>query len=175
MAGGLDTFDWLKDRTKRPSVVVDLSQVRRAARDQGGQRRPRDRRDDAADRGGQPPGGEGEVRAADGSGRTGGLAADSQSGDARREHLAGHALLVLPERLVVLPRGRQHLLRGHADGDQPRARDPGAGPLRGGESVGHGAGADCAGRGAGDPERARRAGGEGRRLLRRARRSTSCG
>jgi len=28
MAGGLDTFDWLKDRTKRPSVVVDLSQVK---------------------------------------------------------------------------------------------------------------------------------------------------
>ena len=27
MAGGLDSFDWLKDRTKRPSVVVDLSQV----------------------------------------------------------------------------------------------------------------------------------------------------
>ena len=27
MAGGLDTFDWLKDRTKRTSIVVDLSQV----------------------------------------------------------------------------------------------------------------------------------------------------
>ena len=27
MAGGLDSFDWLKDRTKRPNVVVDLSQV----------------------------------------------------------------------------------------------------------------------------------------------------
>ncbi len=27
MAGGLDTFDWLKDRTKRTKVVVDLSQV----------------------------------------------------------------------------------------------------------------------------------------------------
>lgn len=27
LAGGLDTFDWLKDRTKRPRVVVDLSQV----------------------------------------------------------------------------------------------------------------------------------------------------
>src|SRR3954465_14862205 len=27
MAGGLDTFDWLKDRTKRPSVVVDPSQI----------------------------------------------------------------------------------------------------------------------------------------------------
>ena len=27
MAGGLDTFDWLKDRTKRTAVVVDLSQI----------------------------------------------------------------------------------------------------------------------------------------------------
>jgi xanthine dehydrogenase YagS FAD-binding subunit len=28
LAGGLDSFDWLKDRIKRPSVVVDLSQIR---------------------------------------------------------------------------------------------------------------------------------------------------
>jgi xanthine dehydrogenase YagS FAD-binding subunit len=27
MAGGMDAFDWLKDRTKRTSAVVDLSQV----------------------------------------------------------------------------------------------------------------------------------------------------
>jgi xanthine dehydrogenase YagS FAD-binding subunit len=27
MAGGLDTFDWLKDRIKRPRVVVDLSAI----------------------------------------------------------------------------------------------------------------------------------------------------
>src|SRR5579862_4978496 len=27
MAGGLDTFDWLKDRIKRPKVVVDLSHI----------------------------------------------------------------------------------------------------------------------------------------------------
>src|SRR6187455_1085240 len=27
MAGGLDTFDWLKDRAKRTNVVIDLSQV----------------------------------------------------------------------------------------------------------------------------------------------------
>jgi xanthine dehydrogenase YagS FAD-binding subunit len=27
MAGGLDTFDWLKDRIKRPGIVVDLSQM----------------------------------------------------------------------------------------------------------------------------------------------------
>src|SRR5688572_5717827 len=28
LAGGLDTFDWLKDRAKRTNVVVDLSQVK---------------------------------------------------------------------------------------------------------------------------------------------------
>jgi xanthine dehydrogenase YagS FAD-binding subunit len=27
MAGGLDSFDWLKDRIKKPPVVVDLSQI----------------------------------------------------------------------------------------------------------------------------------------------------
>ena len=27
MAGGMDSFDWLKDRIKRPSIVIDLSQV----------------------------------------------------------------------------------------------------------------------------------------------------
>src|ERR1035437_7625445 len=27
MAGGLDSFDWLKDRIKRPQVVVDLSGI----------------------------------------------------------------------------------------------------------------------------------------------------
>ena len=27
MAGGMDSFDWLKDRIKRPSVVIDLSRV----------------------------------------------------------------------------------------------------------------------------------------------------
>src|ERR1700741_3700381 len=27
LAGGLDTFDWLKDRAKRANVVIDLSQI----------------------------------------------------------------------------------------------------------------------------------------------------
>ena len=38
MAGGLDTFDWLKDRIKRPKVVVDLSQIGelRGVRDMNG-------------------------------------------------------------------------------------------------------------------------------------------
>jgi len=38
MAGGLDSFDWLKDRIKRPSVVVDLSQIEglRGIREQNG-------------------------------------------------------------------------------------------------------------------------------------------
>ena len=51
LAGGLDTFDWLKDRNKRPQVVIDLSGVAGAERHQGhAGRRPRDRRDDDADR-----------------------------------------------------------------------------------------------------------------------------
>jgi xanthine dehydrogenase YagS FAD-binding subunit len=38
MAGGLDSFDWLKDRIKRPRVVVDLSQVQglRGIKEQNG-------------------------------------------------------------------------------------------------------------------------------------------
>src|SRR6266550_2844788 len=27
LAGGLDSFDWLKDRIKRPKIVVDLSGI----------------------------------------------------------------------------------------------------------------------------------------------------
>ncbi|MGE0816789.1 MAG: xanthine dehydrogenase family protein subunit M [Vicinamibacterales bacterium] len=38
MAGGMDSFDWLKDRTKRTSAVVDLSQIDelRGIKDAGG-------------------------------------------------------------------------------------------------------------------------------------------
>jgi xanthine dehydrogenase YagS FAD-binding subunit len=38
LAGGMDSFDWLKDRTKRTSAVVDLSQIDalRGVRDAGG-------------------------------------------------------------------------------------------------------------------------------------------
>jgi xanthine dehydrogenase YagS FAD-binding subunit len=38
LAGGMDSFDWLKDRTKRTAVVVELSQVAdlRGIRDSGG-------------------------------------------------------------------------------------------------------------------------------------------
>jgi xanthine dehydrogenase YagS FAD-binding subunit len=38
MAGGMDTFDWLKDRIRRPKVVVDLSGVSelRGIKDAGG-------------------------------------------------------------------------------------------------------------------------------------------
>src|SRR5436189_857914 len=38
LAGGLDSMDWLKDRIKRPKVVVDLSQIRelKGVREAGG-------------------------------------------------------------------------------------------------------------------------------------------
>jgi len=38
LAGGLDSFDWLKDRIKRPKAVIDLSQVKEltGVREMGG-------------------------------------------------------------------------------------------------------------------------------------------
>ena len=38
LAGGMDSFDWLKDRTKRTSAVIELGQVAelRGVRDAGG-------------------------------------------------------------------------------------------------------------------------------------------
>ena len=154
LAGGLDSFDWLKDRIKRPSVVVDLSGVAELQgireRDGGLEigamttltevvRHPVVREQfrillEAAEAVASP-----QIR---------------NQGTHRRQRVAGHALLVLPRRLDVLPGRRQHLLRRHADGDQPRARDSRRRPLRGGEPVGHGAGADRARRADGDPQRA---------------------
>ena len=153
LAGGLDTFDWLKDRIKRPEVVVDLSQISelRGIKEVNG----------GLEIGAmttltevvQHPVVQEKFGMLTRGGRAGRLAADPQPGHDRRQRLAGHALLVLPQRLDVLPRRRQHLLRRHADGDQPRARDPRRRPLRGGEPVRHGAGADRARRADGDPQR----------------------
>ena len=68
MAGGMDTFDWLKDRIKKPRVVVDLSMVSELRGDQGRRRRPRDRRDDDAHDGRQQPAGQGTLPDAGGGG-----------------------------------------------------------------------------------------------------------
>ena len=136
MAGGLDSFDWLKDRIKRPKVVVDLSQMQemRGVRETG----------DGVEIGAMTTLTE-VVRnpimhqqiqnpyAGRGSGR---LAANSQPGHDRRQYFAGHALLVLPQRFPVLPRWRQHLLRGYAERHQSRARHSGSGPLRRRKPVG---------------------------------------
>ncbi len=175
LAGGLDTFDWLKDRSKRTNVVIDLSQVNEL--------RGIKEVDGGLEIGAlttltevvKHPGGAGALRAADGSGGAGGLAADPEPGDAGRERVAGHAVLVLPERVDVLPGGREHLLRGHADGDQPGARDSAGGPVRGGEPVGHGAGADCAGGVDGDQEPAAASGWCRRKSTSWGRTSTSRG
>ena len=138
-----------------------------AARHQGAERRPRDRRRHDAHRGRARSAGARQVRVAGGGRRARGLAADPQPGDHRRQRVAGHALLVLPRRVVVLPGGRQHLLCRHADRDQSRARDSGSRPLRGGEPVRHGAGAGRARCADGHPERARRARRQCRGLLHR--------
>ena len=151
LAGGLDSMDWLKDRLKKPKVVVDLGTIKELKGVREAERRPRDRRHDHAHRGGAPPDGQREVQPPDGSGGARGLAADPQPGHHRRQRVAGHALLVLPRRLDLLPRRRQHLLRRHADGGEPRARDLRRRPLRRGQPVGHRAGAARARRPDGHP------------------------
>ena len=79
LGGGLDSFDWLKDRLRRPSIVVDLSRVQ-------GMRGIKE-----VDGGleiaagttlteiGAPSGGPRSIWAADGGGRTRRLAANPQS------------------------------------------------------------------------------------------------
>jgi len=110
MAGGLDSFDWLKDRIKRPKVVVDLSQipVMRGVREYHG----------GVEIGAMTTLTE-VVRHPLVNQRFKLLPADSESGHNRRECVAGHALLVLPQRISVLSRGRQYLLCGYADRHQP--------------------------------------------------------
>ena len=169
MAGGMDTFDWLKDRIKQAQGRRRSGQRQRTARDQGRRGRPRDRRHDHADRVTNNPLVKEQfpLLAAGGAARR--LAADSQPGHGRRQRVAGRALLVLPRRLAVLPRRRQHLLRRHADGGQSRARDLRRRSLRRGEPVRHRAGADRARRRVRDQQRRRRARRSGPRVLHRPR------
>ena len=167
MAGGLDSFDWIKDRIKRPSVVIDLgavAELRGIKEANGGleigantslteiTRHPVVAR---------------EVQAPRRSGRARRVAADPQPGIDRRQREPGCPLPLLPRRLAVLPRRRQHLLRGHADGRESRACDPRSGSLRRGHAVGHGAGADRTRCRDGRPQQRRRNRLSGPRLLHR--------
>ena len=110
LAGGLDSFDWMKDRVKRPKVVVDLSQIKEltGVRDWNG----------GIEIGAMTtltnvvrhPMVMAKFKILSRGGGSGGLSADSQSGHDRRQRLAGHALLVLPQRIRLLSRRRNYLL-----------------------------------------------------------------
>ncbi len=134
LAGGLDSFDWLKDRIRKPKVVVDLSGIEelRGVRTTG----------DGIEIGAMTTLTE-VVNHPIIKQKYGLLAQAAEvvaspqirnQGTHRRQCFAGHALLVLPRRLAVLPRRRQHLLCRYAGGPQPRACDSARGALRGGES-----------------------------------------
>ena len=114
LAGGLDSFDWLKDRIKRPKTVVDLSGIEelRGIRTTS----------DGIEIGAmttltevvQHPDNPGEVQSAGAERGAGSLAADPQPGHHRRQRFAGYPMLVLPRRLALLPCRRKHLLCRHA-------------------------------------------------------------
>ena len=154
LAGGLDSFDWFKDRIKRPKVVVDLSQVKelRGVRESGDGleigamttltevvRHPVIREKfgilpDAAEAAASP-----QIR---NQGTIGGNV--SQEPVAGITAAAGRA--IAPAATFATP--IRH-------GPEPRARHPRRRPLRCRESVGHRAGADRARRENGDSNAAR--------------------
>ena len=175
LAGGLDSFDWFKDRNKRPQGASSTSAASQALSgikttadggvEIGATTTLTDVRTIAVVKE--------KFRLLTRGGRAGRLAADSQSGHAWRQRLAGHALLVLPLRVDLLSRRRQHLLRRHAEGHQSRACALRREPLRRGESVGYGAGARRARREDGDSQLGRRARRPAPRTSSSDRRSTS--
>ena len=154
LAGGLDSFDWLKDRIKKPKRGGRPEPGRRAARDQGARRRPRDRRDDDAHRG----------RAASrSSARSSSLLAEAAelvaSPQIRNQGTLGGN--VSQDTRCWYYRGGWTCYRAGGNicyADTPTAINREHAilrrrPLRGGEPVGHGAGADRARRADGDPQR----------------------
>ena len=134
LAGGMDSFDWLKDRIKKPKVVVDLTGI---AELKGVRATP-----DGIEIGAmttltevvEHPVIKEKYKLLGDRRGVSGVSANQKPGHHRRQRYPGRALLVLPRGLAVLPRRRQHLLCRHASGPQPRARDSSCRPLRGGES-----------------------------------------
>ncbi len=170
MAGGMDSFDWLKDRIRRPRVVIDLSGVESM-------------------RGIKEANGGLEIGAMTTlTDITANAMIKEQFGLLAKaaEHVASPQIrnigtlggnLAQDTRCWYYRQGwpcyraeRQHLLRRYANGDQPRARHLRSGPMRRGHALGHGAGARrarCVDGGA--PRWRCGAGDPGERVLRAAR------
>ncbi len=104
MAGGLDSFDWWKDRIRRPAVVIDLgtvAELRGIKEVNGGVEIAANtslteisRHQVVRDKFGLLAQAAGHRR----------LAADSQPGLDWRQREPGHAVSLLPRRLALLPR-----------------------------------------------------------------------
>ena len=168
MAGGLDSFDWLKDRIKKPKVVVDLSGIEELKGVRADRRRHRDRRHDHADRSGEaiPSSGRSTAcwrRPPNWWPRRRSATRAPSAATCRRTRAAGITAaagrVIAPAATSAMPIRR---------GPQPRARDSPRRPLRGRESVGHGPGADRARRQVRDAHAQGRARGGRRRLFHRS-------
>ena len=126
MAGGLDSFDWLKDRIKKPS----WSSISAESRSCKGVRTTGDGIEIGAMTTLTEVVNHPIIKEQFGllaeAAELGRLAADPQPGHHRRQRVAGHALLVLPRRLALLPCRRQHLLCRHTEAATASTRFCGA-------------------------------------------------
>ena len=122
LAGGMDSFDWLKDRIKKPKVVVDLSGIAELK----GVRSTADGIEIGAmttlTEVVQHPLIKEKYKLLARRRGIGCVAANSKSGHHRWQRNARCALLVLPGRLALLSGGREYLLCRHAGRTKPRAR-----------------------------------------------------
>ena len=168
VAGGQDSYDWFKDRAKRPEALIDLTGIAALK----GVRKTADglevgalttlteialHADVLAEYG--------LLASAAGARRE---SADPQCRHARRQSLPGRALLVLPLGCRLLPRRRQHLLRRHAAGSEPRTLSVWRGALHRRVAVGLRARGGGARRRHRHRRRDGRARGAGRGILHRA-------
>ena len=120
LAGGNDSFDWFKDRIKRPKYVVDLGGI---AALKGIRETP----DGGVEIGALTTLTEIErssviqdrYRVAGRRCAPRREPANPQRRHDRRQRGSGRALLVLPLRCRLLSRRRQHVLRGHAGRPEP--------------------------------------------------------
>src|SRR5690606_18568306 len=136
LGGGMDTFDWLKDRVKRVKAVIDLSGIEelrgiRPTEDGGIEIGAMTTLTEVAT---HPDIRERYWVLAEAARKVASPQIRNQA-TIGGQRVPGCPLLVLPGRPALLPGRGEHVLCGHSHGHQPGALPVRSGPVRGGKPV----------------------------------------